>query len=82
MARKQPKKLSDQLRAAIDASEMTRYRIALEAEIDHATLSRFMNGKGGLSVDSMDRLADTLGLELVAKRPAKRRAKKGKPKGG
>jgi len=68
MARKQPKKLSEQLRAAIDASEMTRYRIALEAEIDHATLSRFMNSKGGLSVDSMDRLAETLGLELVAKR--------------
>ncbi len=78
MARKQPKKLSDQLRAAIDASEMTRYRIALEAEIDHATLSRFMNGKGGLSVDSMDRLAETLGLELVARRPAK----KDRPKGG
>jgi transcriptional regulator with XRE-family HTH domain len=73
MGRIRSKKLSEQLRAAIDASEMTRYRIALEAEIDHATLSRFMNGKGGLSVDSMDRLGECLGLELVAKRRPKGR---------
>jgi len=78
MARKRPKKLSDQLRAAIDASEMTRYRIALEAEIDHATLSRFMSGKGGLSVDGMDRLAETLGLELTERRAATRPTKKGR----
>ena len=75
MTRKRPKKMSDQLRMAVDASEMTRYRIALEADLDHATLSRFMNGKGGLSVDSMDRLVEVLGLDLVAKR---RPTKKGR----
>jgi len=65
-------KLTDQLRQAIEAADKSRYRIALEAEIDHATLSRFMNGKGGLSMDGLDRLADVLGLELVAKRRTKK----------
>ncbi len=72
MARKRTQKLSDQLRAAIDASEMTRYRIALEAEIGHATLSRFMNRKAGLSMDSMDRLGEILGLKLGVRRPTKK----------
>jgi transcriptional regulator with XRE-family HTH domain len=65
MARKRIK-LSDQLRAAIDAADKSRYRIALEAGIHHATLSRFMNGKGRLSMDGIDRLAECLGLHIVA----------------
>lgn len=69
-------RLTDQLRQAIDTADISRYRIALEAEIDHATLSRFMNGKGGLSMDGLDRLAEVLGLELVARqRPTKRKGR-------
>ena len=71
-------KLTDQLRQAIDAADRTRYRLALDAGIDHATMSRFMNGKGGFSMEVLDAIADTLGLELVVKRPAKRQAKKGR----
>ncbi|NLS96592.1 MAG: helix-turn-helix domain-containing protein [Planctomycetaceae bacterium] len=67
MAKKQIKKLSDQLRATIDASELSRYRIAIEAGLDHGTLSRFMNGKGGLSIDALDRIGQILRLELTPK---------------
>ena len=67
MARKRTK-LSDQLRQAIETADKSRYRIALEAGIHHATLSRFIHGKGGLSIDGLDRLAEVLGVELVAKR--------------
>ena len=74
MTRK-PTKLTDQLRRAIDTADKSRYRIALEADIDHATFSRFMNGKGGLSMDGLNRLAEALGLELKAKRPARKRKK-------
>jgi len=78
MVRKR-KNLSGQLRAAVDASDKTRYRLALDAEIDHSSMSRFMHGKAGLSMEAIDRLADALGLELQPKRPArKRRAKKGR----
>ena len=76
MARKRAK-LTDQLRQAIETADRSRYRIALETGIHHATLSRFMNGEGGLSMDGLDRLGEALGLELVARRPPKRRAKKG-----
>lgn len=72
MKHKQKKKLSDQLRAAIDASDMTRYRIAVKAGIGHATLSRFMNGKAGLSVESMDRLGEILDLAIVERNQLKR----------
>ena len=65
-------KMSDQIRAAIDASEVTRYRIAQETEIDEGTVSRFMAGKAGLSMKALDKLAEFLGLEIVVK---------GKPKG-
>jgi transcriptional regulator with XRE-family HTH domain len=67
-------KVSETLRAAVDAADRTRYRICKDAGIDQATMSRFMNG-AGLSLEVVDRLAEALGLELVARRPAKRRTK-------
>lgn len=60
-------KLSDQLRRAIETADKSRYVLWQETGIDQATLSRFMAGKGGLSVDGWDRLAEALGLELVAR---------------
>lgn len=69
-------KLTDQLRRVIDADERSRYRIALEAGIDHATMSRFMSG-AGLSMEALDALGEALGLELVARQPAERRTTKG-----
>jgi plasmid maintenance system antidote protein VapI len=77
MAAKQHK-VSDVLRAAIEASEMSRYRIAVEAQIDHASMSRFMHGQTGLSLENIDRLAVVLGLEMVPKRRTGRKTKKGK----
>ena len=76
MARKR-NKVSETLRAAVNAADRTRYRICKDADIDQATMSRFMNG-AGLSLDAVDRLAVALGLELVVRRPVRRRAKKGK----
>ena len=68
-------RLSDQLRAAIKASEKSMGQIARESGIDIATISRFLHRKGGLSTDGLDRIADSLGLQFA---PAKgSRAKKG-----
>ena len=64
-----PVTLSDQFRNAIDASNLSRYRICKEIGIAEATMSRFMNRKGSLSMATLDRLADLLGLVIV-KRPA------------
>lgn len=65
-------KLTEQLRTAIDGSGMSRYAVAQAIELDQSTLSRFMSGKAGLSVETIDRLGDLLGLKLVTtKKPVK-----------
>ncbi len=66
--RKKKTRISDQIRAAIKSADVTRYRIELETGIDKATLSRFMAGKGGMTVDTLDKLGEYLGLEIVEKR--------------
>jgi ribosome-binding protein aMBF1 (putative translation factor) len=58
-------RLSDQLRAAIDASGMSRYAVAKAISLDQSTMSRFMSGKSGLAVETIDKLGRLLGLKLV-----------------
>ena len=62
MARR--KKLSDQFREAIDASELSRYRICMETDIDQGAMSRFMAGKMGMTLERLDRVADLLDLRI------------------
>lgn len=59
-------KLSDQVRRAVDDSGLSRYRICKLAGIDEGSFSRFMAGKVGLSLPTLDALADVLGLDVVA----------------
>lgn len=59
--------VSEQLRAVIRGSGVTRYRIAQETGVSEAALSRFVNGNRGLDLSSVDKLAAYLRLELVAK---------------
>lgn len=65
------KTLTDQLRQAIETADKSRYALSKETGIDQAVLSRFVHGKGGLSLESWDRLAEALGLELVKRRRPK-----------
>jgi transcriptional regulator with XRE-family HTH domain len=73
---KQPKRLAltEQVRRAIAESGQTRYRIAQETGIAESTLCKFMAGERGFTLASLDKLADYLGLGIVA-RGAKRKAK-------
>ena len=59
-------KLSDQVRRAVDASGLSRYRIAKEIGMAESTMSRFMSGQGGLSMEYLDRLAELLDLRIQA----------------
>ena len=61
-----PKRFSDQIRGAVDASGLSRYRICCEIRLSQASMSRFMARKGGLSMDVLDKLAELLGLSVVA----------------
>jgi transcriptional regulator with XRE-family HTH domain len=64
------KRFSDQIREAVDASGMSRYRICAEIGLSQAAMSRFMAGKSGLSMDTLDRLAGLIGLAVVTRRDA------------
>jgi len=67
-------KLSEQVRRAVDKSGMSRYAICKAIGMDQSIMSRFMNGKGGLQMDSLDAVADLLRLNIVAEKPRKRKA--------
>jgi plasmid maintenance system antidote protein VapI len=58
----------DQLRYLITHSGITSYRIAKDCGIESASLSRFVNGKGGLSMENLDKLGKYLGLTITTKR--------------
>ena len=62
------KRLSDQVRDAVNASGMSRYAIYKAIDFNQGAMSRFMSGKGGLSTEVLDRLAELLGLSVVASR--------------
>jgi plasmid maintenance system antidote protein VapI len=60
------KKLSDEIRDAVNESGLSRYAIAKSLGVSQSTMSRFMNGKGGLSMDYIDRLGELLSLHIIS----------------
>jgi transcriptional regulator with XRE-family HTH domain len=65
---KPPVRLTEQLRLAIAQSGYTRYRIAQETGISESTLSLFVNGNRGLSMEALDAIGLFLDLEIVSRR--------------
>jgi plasmid maintenance system antidote protein VapI len=68
---KRPAVPSEILRQAILDCGRTRYELAKETGVSQPVLSRFVNGQRDLTLATVDKLAPTLGLELVQKRPPK-----------
>jgi hypothetical protein len=56
------------LKAAIEQSGRSRYRIAKDTGITEPSLCRFMQGTASVRLDKADVLAEYLGLQLVRKR--------------
>jgi transcriptional regulator with XRE-family HTH domain len=57
--------LSEQIRMAIKQSGTSRYVLAHQAGISEAALSRFLTGKSGLTLATLDRLGSALGLQVI-----------------
>jgi transcriptional regulator with XRE-family HTH domain len=51
--------------AAVKASDQTPYAIAKGAGVARSQLSRLLSGERGLNTDTIERLADYLGLEIT-----------------
>jgi len=74
MAKNRTKKLTDQLRQAIDDSGLTRYQIAKATDIDESALAKFYNGHRGLSMKALNALGECLELTIIMRRkPSKKR---------
>jgi transcriptional regulator with XRE-family HTH domain len=73
MASPRSTSVSEQLRAAIAAAPVTRYRIAQETGVSESALSRFARGTRSLDLASVDRVAQYLNLVLRPATPARRR---------
>ena len=63
------------MRKAIDDSGLTRYRIAQDTGINEGALGKFYHGERGLSLDSLDRLSEYLGLRIVMERKPKKKGR-------
>jgi len=61
-------RILDQLRKAVRANPKSCYRLSKETGIDQAQLSRMMSGQEGLGVENLEKLADALALEIVARK--------------
>jgi DNA-binding phage protein len=64
-------KVSETLRTAVKAAiaqGKTRYVISRDSGVDHTALGRFLTERRDVRLSTVDRLAESLGLELTAKR--------------
>lgn len=59
--------LTKAITAAVKAGDETPYAIAKGAGVTRSQLSRLLSGERGLNTDTIERLADYLGLALTAK---------------
>lgn len=58
-------KMSERIKTEIASSTVSRYRIAQDTDIAESTLSRFMSGERGLSMEALDALFEYFGLDVV-----------------
>lgn len=64
-------KVQDAIRAALEKSSKSRYRIAKESGIQASQLCRLLQGERQLKVQTLEQIAEALGLEIVV-RPKRR----------
>ena len=65
--------LSEKFRKFALACEDSRSRIARESRIGYGVLKKFLDGEAGIHIETVDKLAEFLKLELVEKKSSRRR---------
>ena len=72
MARKRAD-IEDQLRRAVEESDMSLVQLAERSGVNKGILSRFLRRERSMTLGTAARLAEVLGLELRCKKSRKRR---------
>jgi hypothetical protein len=66
--------ISDQLRAEIQAQDVTLYRIAKDSDVDWGTLQRFLDGtRPNIHIETVEKLCEYFGLELQPKKISRKK---------
>ena len=68
-----PSKISEQLRQAIAAADITQGELSRRVGLNKSTMSRFMHGQSAVSLKYVDAICVELGLNLVDSKPRKQR---------
>jgi transcriptional regulator with XRE-family HTH domain len=66
MTAAQKKRITTEIRNAIERSGISRYEIAKRSGVSQGVLSRFVNEKGSLTLDAIEALAPLLGITITA----------------
>ena len=61
-------KVSEQIRRLVLNSGMSRNQICIAIDLDPAIMSKFINNKGGLGMECLDRLGELLKFKVTAQR--------------
>jgi transcriptional regulator with XRE-family HTH domain len=75
MTKKKRKQLTDQIRQAVESCGLSRYEIAKQTGLDESALAKFVNGRRGFSMESLNVLAEFLELEIVMHRKPEQNGK-------
>lgn len=59
---------AEQIGALIQEQGLTSYRIAKDTGVSEATLSRYLRGRGGISLETLELILGRLGYELTIRR--------------
>lgn len=70
--------LTKAIAAAVRESDQTPYAIAKGSGVARSQLSRLLSGERGMTADTIERLADYLGLRITIEPKAKAKATKGR----
>ena len=63
-------RMSQSVKRAIEECGLSRYAISKATGVFEGTLSRFMADKADMTLDTLDKLAGVIGVELVVKQPS------------
>ena len=72
--------LGPRIKEILKAEGKSTYRLSKDLHIDQAQLSRFFNGKGGISIKKIERILDFLGYEITFNKAVRGEEKKVKGK--